>query len=76
MEPHNVKQYWFVAIVTPNTICFMAYKVYKELERIIRIAKIDLSVDSVLRIAKNYCHSADKLTKQRNCNATDTAADP
>ena len=33
-------------------ICFMAYKVYKELERIIRIAKIDLSVDSVLRIAK------------------------
>ena len=33
-------------------ICFIAYKVYKELERIIRIAKIDLSVDSVLRIAK------------------------
>ena len=33
-------------------ICFMANKVYKELERIIRIAKIDLSVDSVLRIAK------------------------
>ena len=29
-----------------------AYKVYKELERIIRIAKVDLSVDSVLRIAK------------------------
>ena len=28
------------------------FKVYKELERIIRIAKIDLSVDSVLRIAK------------------------
>ena len=33
-------------------ICFMAYKVYKELKRIIRIAKIDLSVNSVLRIAK------------------------
>ncbi len=33
-------------------ICFMAYKVYKELERIICIAKVDLSVDSVLRIAK------------------------
>ena len=30
----------------------MAYKVYKELKRIIRIAKIDLSVASVLRIAK------------------------
>ena len=24
---------------------------------------------------QDYCHSADKLTKQRNCNATDTAAD-
>ena len=33
-------------------ICFMAYKVYKELERIIRIAGIDLSVDAVLKIAK------------------------
>ncbi len=33
-------------------ICFMAYKVYKELERTIRIANIDLSVDAVLRIAK------------------------
>ena len=30
----------------------MAYEVYKEHERIIRIAKIDRSVDSVLRIAK------------------------
>ena len=33
-------------------ICFIAYKVYKELERIIRISKIDLSVDKVLDIAK------------------------
>ena len=33
-------------------ICFMAYKVYKEPERIIRIAGIDLSVDAVLKIAK------------------------
>lgn len=33
-------------------ICFIAYKVYKELERIIKLAKIDLSVDAVLRIAK------------------------
>ena len=30
----------------------MAYKVYKELERIIKIAKIKRSVDSVLKIAK------------------------
>ena len=33
-------------------ICFVAYKVYKELERIIKIANIGLSVDKVLDIAK------------------------
>lgn len=33
-------------------ICFIAYEVYKELERILKIAKINKSVDSVLKIAK------------------------
>jgi uncharacterized protein Yka (UPF0111/DUF47 family) len=33
-------------------ICFVAYKVYKELERTIRLAGIKLSVDKVLDIAK------------------------
>lgn len=33
-------------------ICFIAYKVYKELERIINIAQINLSVDAVLKIAR------------------------
>ena len=33
-------------------ICFVAYKVYKELERIIRLAGIAMSVDKVLDIAK------------------------
>lgn len=33
-------------------ICFVAYKVYKELERIIAMAGIKLSVDKVLDIAK------------------------
>ena len=33
-------------------ICFVAYKVYKELERILKIAQINLSVDKVLNIAK------------------------
>jgi len=33
-------------------ICFVAYKVYKELERILKINDIDLSVDKVLNIAK------------------------
>lgn len=33
-------------------ICFVAYKVYKELERILRLKQINLSVDKVLNIAK------------------------
>lgn len=33
-------------------ICFIAYKVYKELERLIGINKIDMSVDHVLDAAK------------------------
>lgn len=33
-------------------ICFVAYKVYKELERILRLSGINLSVDKVLNIAK------------------------
>jgi len=33
-------------------ICFVAYKVYKELERILKTEKIDISVDKVLEIAK------------------------
>lgn len=31
---------------------FVAYKLYKELERILRILRIELSVDKVLDIAK------------------------
>lgn len=33
-------------------ICFISYKVYKELERIIKSKRIDMSVDLVLKIAK------------------------
>lgn len=33
-------------------ICFIAYKVYKELERIIKLAKMKISVDAALKIAK------------------------
>jgi len=33
-------------------ICFVAYKVYKELERILKISSINMSVDKVLDIAK------------------------
>ena len=37
-------------------ICFVAYKVYKELERILKCANTNLSVDKVLNIAKNGCN--------------------
>ena len=33
-------------------ICFVAYKVYKELERVLKISNINMSVDKVLDIAK------------------------
>ena len=33
-------------------ICFIAYKVYKEFERILKLMKFPLSVDKVLEIAK------------------------
>lgn len=51
-------------------ICFVAYKVYKELERILKTTDISLSVDKVLSIAKTVTtikvklpSSGDKLTK-------------
>lgn len=51
-------------------ICFVAYKVYKELERILKLSSIDLSVDKVLNIAKTITTikiklpvSGDTLTK-------------
>jgi transposase len=33
-------------------ICFVAYKVYKELERILKLSNIEITVDKVLNIAK------------------------
>lgn len=51
-------------------ICFVAYKVYKELERILKLSNINLSVDKVLNIAKtittikiNLPTSGNTLTK-------------
>ena len=45
-------------------ICFVAYKVYKELERVIRHAGIAMSVDKVLDIAKTIINILlDKFTK-------------
>jgi len=42
-------------------ICFVAYKVYKELERILKINKINLSIDKVLNIAKTITTLKIKL---------------
>jgi transposase len=42
-------------------ICFVAYKVYKELERILKLSGINLSVDKVLSIAKTITTLKIKL---------------
>jgi transposase len=42
-------------------ICFVAYKVYKELERILKLSDINLSVDKVLSIAKTVTTLKIKL---------------
>ena len=42
-------------------ICFVAYKVYKELERILKASNINLSVDSVINIAKTITTMKIKL---------------
>jgi transposase len=42
-------------------ICFVAYKVYKELERVLKLNGINLSVDKVLNIAKTITTLKIKL---------------
>ena len=42
-------------------ICFVAYKVYKELERVLKTNKINFSVDKVLNIAKTITTIKVKL---------------
>lgn len=57
---------------TPNrieahvTICFVAFKVYKELERILELKGIKLSVDKVLNIAKTVTTIKVRLPKSKN----------
>jgi len=50
-------------------ICFVAYKVYKELERILKTSNIDLSVDKVLNIAKTVTTIKIKLPISGNTMA-------
>ena len=42
-------------------ICFVAYKVYKELERILKVNGFKISVDKVLNIAKTITAIKVKL---------------
>jgi transposase len=46
-------------------ICFVAYKVYKELDRLLKINNIKLSVDRVLNIAKTITTLKIKLPVSR-----------
>ena len=46
-------------------ICFVAYKVYKELERILKISGIKLSVEKVLNIAKTITTIKVKLQQSK-----------
>ena len=47
-------------------ICFVAYKVYKELERVLRLSHINLSVDKVISIAKTITTLKINLPKSGN----------
>jgi hypothetical protein len=42
-------------------ICFVAYKIFKELERVLKLKDINLSVDKVLNIAKTITTIKVKL---------------
>ena len=42
-------------------ICFVACKIYRELERILKLSRINLSVDKVLNIAKTVTTLKIKL---------------
>lgn len=46
-------------------ICFVAYKVYKELERVLKLNNINLSVDKVLNIAKTITTIKVNLPKSK-----------
>jgi transposase len=64
-------------------ICFVAYKVYKELERILKLRGINLTVDKVLNIAKTVTTlkiklpaSGETLTKTMILTAKHKAIEP
>lgn len=52
LEAHPIFHFTERRIEAHICICFVAYKLYQELERILRLLNIGLSVDKVLDIAK------------------------
>ncbi len=46
-------------------ICFVALKVYKELKRILKMEKVDISVDKVLEMAKTVVTIQINLPKSK-----------
>jgi transposase len=52
-------------------ICFVAYKMYKELERVLKISGIELSADKVLCIAKTIATIKIKLPLQNKATKPD-----
>ena len=46
-------------------VCFVALKVYKELERILKMEAIDISVDKVLEMAKTVVTIQIRLPKSK-----------
>jgi transposase len=64
-------------------ICFAAYKIYKELERVIKLKKINYSVEQVLNIAKTVTtlkvklpSSGQKITKTMFLSPKQKAIEP
>ena len=46
-------------------ICFVALKVYKELERLLKLSKINMSIDKVLALAQTIVTIQIKLPKNK-----------
>jgi len=63
MEMRPIFHFTHRRIESHICICFIAYKVYKELERIVKDKKLGLSVDKVIGIAKTIPTISVKLPK-------------
>ena len=58
-------------------ICFVALKVYKELERMLKVSEIKMSIDKVLALAKTITTIQIKLPLNKEVyTQTETSAKP